>query len=57
MQLGFSLEQGRRRGLFFLLRGYTIYTGLYNDLFSSLHDWGRLYRGGEVGKWGEVRGV
>jgi hypothetical protein len=49
MQLAFSLEQGISRGLFFPLRGSTTHTGLNNDLISSIHDWGRLYRVGKRG--------
>ena len=38
MQLTFSLEQGRRRGLFSSLRGSTTCTGLGNNVYSSTHD-------------------
>jgi len=44
MQSAFSFEQGRSSGLF-SLKGSTTYTGLDNDVSSSMHDWGRLYRG------------
>jgi hypothetical protein len=53
MQSTFSLEQGRRRGLFPPLMGPTTCTGLGDDVYSSIHDmeWGYMrWEGGEMGR-------